>query len=337
MWTTGTVAAIAKLARRETGVPEATALAAQADQILRSRLNYQGSLVQVQGGLKNEASWEFLTTNDMEALSVFDYALSQHATWGGELGRMARGMLARMQNGVWDSTMANAWGSVSFRRFRDLFESEPVKGTTTITTQDKKEAIDWQAVPLVHNKFLPWPKGAHEKASAMSLGHVGSGKPWIHFQTLSAIPLKSPLDHGYLIKKTLRPVTQKTPNLWSVGDVIDVQLQVTSQADQNWVVIRDPIPAGSSHLGTGLDGSSDILDRSSRGAPNSDWPSVFDEKKLDAFLSYAAELPKGTYTVNYRIRLNTAGTFKLGATRVEAMYAREMFGEAPYEDIVVSP
>lgn len=337
MWTTGTVSAFAKLVQRETRVPGAKALATQADQILRSRLNYQGSLAQVQGGLKNEASWEFLTTIDMEALSVFDYALSQHATWSGELGRMARGMLARMQNGVWDSTMANAWGSVSFRRFRDLFEREPVIGTTTIATQDKKEAIDWQAVPLVNDKFLPWPKDAREKVSSMSLGHVGSGKPWIHFQTLAAIPLKSPLDHGYLIKKTLRPVTQKTPNLWSVGDVIDIQLQVTSQADQNWVVIRDPIPAGSSHLGTGLDGSSDILDRSSQGAPDSDWPSVFDEKKLDAFLSYAAELPKGTYTLNYRIRLNTAGTFKLGATRVEAMYAREMFGEAPYEDIVVSP
>jgi uncharacterized protein YfaS (alpha-2-macroglobulin family) len=40
-------------------------------------------------------------------------------------------------------------------------------------------------------------------------------------------------------------------------------------------------------------------------------------------------VPKGTWSVEYTIRFNNAGVFQLPPTRVEAMYAPEMFGELP--------
>ena len=55
----------------------------------------------------------------------------------------------------------------------------------------------------------------------------------------------------------------------------------------------------------------------------------FEEKSNASFTSYAAYLPKGTYRLNYRIRLNSSGTFRLPQTRVEAMYSPETFGESP--------
>ena len=114
---------------------------------------------------------------------------------------------------------------------------------------------------------------------------------------------------------------------------------MTAKADQAWVVLRDPIPAGASHLGTGLSGNSEILDRAPK-ANASDvqpWPLEFFEKGQSHFTAYAAYLPRGTYKIDYRIRLNSAGGFHLPPTRVEAMYARETFGESPNEIWKVAP
>jgi alpha-2-macroglobulin len=46
-------------------------------------------------------------------------------------------------------------------------------------------------------------------------------------------------------------------------------------------------------------------------------------------------VPKGRWTVEYTVRFNNAGTFELPATRVEALYAPEMFGELPNERIAI--
>ena len=45
--------------------------------------------------------------------------------------------------------------------------------------------------------------------------------------------------------------------------------------------------------------------------------------------AYFRYVPKGTFVTEYTVRLNNPGTFNLPATRVEAMYAPEMFGEIP--------
>jgi uncharacterized protein YfaS (alpha-2-macroglobulin family) len=62
------------------------------------------------------------------------------------------------------------------------------------------------------------------------------------------------------------------------------------------------------------------------------WPTEFEEKSLGYFTSYAGYLPRGKYNLSYRIRLNSAGEFKMPVTRVEAMYAPETFGESPNAD-----
>ena len=48
-------------------------------------------------------------------------------------------------------------------------------------------------------------------------------------------------------------------------------------------------------------------------------------------------MPKGSFSLSYTVRLNNAGQFGLPATRVEALYAPEMFGEAPNARMKVAP
>ena len=62
------------------------------------------------------------------------------------------------------------------------------------------------------------------------------------------------------------------------------------------------------------------------------------EYAADAYRAYYQYLPSNTkwQSACHTVRLNQAGTFKLPATRVEAMYAPDVYGLSPNKDIEVS-
>lgn len=339
LWKTETVVAWFQILKRQTDIPNRDMQLKQVENILRARMNFQGSLMNLQGELDWEAQWRLFSSRDQEAMGTFGIAIDE-ASWSQDVGRMARGVVARLRLGHWDTTMANAWGVTELRRFSAKYEKEKLSGETKVTAPQINDVIRWQASPHGEKKILPWPQGSDKASVNVQFAHTGTGKPWIHFETFSAIPLKTPFDMGYKISRKITPVSQAVAGTWQVGDVANVELTVTAKADQPWVVVRDPIPAGASHLGTGLDGSSNILDRApKKNAPAGEiqnWPTEYEEKSHAHFISYAGYLPKGTYRLNYRIRLNSAGEFKLPPSRVEAMYSPETFGEVPNANWKVS-
>ena len=56
---------------------------------------------------------------------------------------------------------------------------------------------------------------------------------------------------------------------------------------------------------------------------------TFEERSLQSYRAYYEYLPKGTWMVEYTIRLNQEGRFNLPPSRVEAMYSPDIFGEIP--------
>ena len=151
----------------------------------------------------------------------------------------------------------------------------------------------------------------------------------------AAIPLKEPLSSGYRIQKTVTPVQRKDANRWSRGDILRVRLEMEAQADQTWVVVSDPIPAGSSILGSGLGRDSRLLTQGEK-KEGWVWP-AYEERSFEAFRAYYRYVPKGKWTVEYTIRLNQAGLFQLPTTRAESLYFPEMFGEIPNRAFEVQP
>jgi uncharacterized protein YfaS (alpha-2-macroglobulin family) len=114
-----------------------------------------------------------------------------------------------------------------------------------------------------------------------------------------------------------------------------VRLQIEAQADMAWVVVNDPVPAGASPLGRWLGRESAIATEGeeSRGQA---WP-AYQERGLEAFRAYYRWVPKGVFVLEYTLRLNQSGRFTLPTTRVEALYAPEMFGERPNGALEVRP
>jgi hypothetical protein len=228
--------------------------------------------------------------------------------------------------------VANAWGALAVEKFANAFERIPVGGTTTASLAGTSDRLEWAGTPAGGTLSLPWPAAG---ADDLRLTHEGAGNPWVTVQALAAIPLRGPLSTGYRIVKTIIPVEQRQPGRWSRGDILRVRLAIEAQTDMTWVVVQDPVPAGTSHLGGGLRGSSTIASQGER-REGSTWP-AFEERAFDAFRAYYAFAPKGEFAVEYTVRLNQSGRFLLPTTRVEALYAPEMFGELPNDPIEVLP
>lgn len=104
--------------------------------------------------------------------------------------------------------------------------------------------------------------------------------------------------------------------------------------DMTWVALTDPIPAGARILGDG-DGRDSAIDAARDSSPNSDVLPTYTERTHASYRAYYAMLPRGKFSTQYTLRLNNAGSFALPPTRVEAMYAPDIFAEVPNARIVV--
>ncbi len=313
-----------KLAQRDERMRET-------EQILRSRLNFQGTTMGFSTE-KSDALWWLMISADSNANRLL-IALLDAPGWREDMPRLARGALGRMQRGRWNTTVANAWGVLAMEKFSDAFESSPLTGTTTATLSAERFAHRWSQDDgiEVFEKKLTWPAQRQD----LSLRQEGSGKPWVTLQSIAAIPLKTALSTGYKITREVTPMQQQTNGRWSRGDVARVHLEIEALADMTWVVVDDPIPAGATVLGRGLGGDSTLLAKGER-KQGAVWP-AFEEHPFEAFRAYYRYVPKGRFIVEYTVRLNNPGTFQLPTTRVEAMYAPEMFGELPNADWTVVP
>jgi uncharacterized protein YfaS (alpha-2-macroglobulin family) len=327
LWPTSAVIDWFNILRMIGDIPKREERIKEAEHILRSRLNFQGTRM----GFSTEGTdrlWWLMVSNDVNAVRLI-LSLLHAGLWKEDMPRICLGALSRQHQGRWDLTLANAWGVLAMERFSKAFEATPVSGTTRATLAGQSRVTDWKAASKGTSSLFPWPT----KKTELAVSHQGQGRPWATIQGLAAIPLKEPLSSGYKIKKTISAVEQREPKQWSRGDIFRVRLEIEAQADQTWVVVSDPVPAGATILGTGLARDSEIAIQGEK-RKGWVWP-AFEERSFEAFRAYYEYCPKGRWMVEYTIRVNQSGRFQLPTTRVEALYFPEMFGEVPNKVIEV--
>ena len=328
LWPTSAVLDWLQILKRIDGIPERERRMLEAQQIIRSRLNFQGTTLGFSTE-RSDALWWLMISTDVNAARVV-LALRDEPAWRADIPRLVRGALGRQQRGHWNTTVANAWGVLAMEKFGQAFEATPVSGQTVARLGAAHQMLDWQTSDAGGAVDLPWPPGR----APLTVTHEGAGKPWVTVQSRAAIPLKAALSSGFTIRRTVTAVERKRQGVWSRGDVARITLELEAQSDMSWVVVEDPIPAGASFLGTGLGRDSKVL---TQGQRRTGWAWLaFEERQFDTFRAYYAFVPKGKWSLQYTLRLNNPGTFQLPATRVEAMYAPEMFGELPNDRVVVT-
>jgi hypothetical protein len=338
-WPTGAVIDWLMILERVKEIPDRDKRIAEAEQILRARLNVQGTRLGF--STERDDSWWWLMVNgDVNSSRVILSVLARPA-WNDDMPRLVTGTLQRQQFGHWSTTTANVWGSLAMEAFSKRFERDAVGGSTRVGFEPGAAAqvVDWGQSASGGRLALGWPAGfgvgGARAETSVRLLHEGAGKPWVTFTSKAAVPLAAPFASGYRITKTVMPLEQKVPGRWSRGDVLRVRLELDAQADMTWVVVNDPIPGGATLIGSGLGRDEQIQ----RGSERQDGRArlAYEERSFEAFRAYYRYLPKGAFSVEYTLRLNNPGRFGLPATRVEAMYAPEMFGEAPNAAVLVQP
>ncbi len=356
-WPTHAVIDWLNILKRVNDVPERDKRIAEANQILRSRISYQGTKM-IFSSERDDYWWWLMQNGDVNTarliLSVLD-----DPTWKDDMGRLANGFISRQQNGAWHTTTANLWGGLALEKFSAKFEAVPVAGTTKASMSTGAASVDWSKVERIkttdasgaahqttmfgapaspgnlrnNSMFLPWGKAGEKGAikDTLNVTHQGAGKPWLTLQSVAAVQLKAPFFAGYQIKKTVTPVEQANKSLpagtYTRGDVLRISIEVNASLDMTWVAITDPVPGGATILGSGLGRDSEIATQGEK-KEGFGW-AAFEERSFESFRSYYEYLPKGVIKMDYTIRLNNVGEFSLPPSRVEAMYAPEMFGETP--------
>ena len=329
-WPTSALLDGLSLYQRSMNLPERTARLDELQRLLRSRLVLGGTALRFSTEAQDDWWW-LMDGPDANAARLLLLAVDMPA-WQEDLPLILSGTLGRQRGGAWLTTTANLWGVLALERFGARFESSAVAGRSTLQLAAASRTHDWSAQAGGGSFSLPLT----DKATAtLTAAHQGPGKPWLTLQSLAAVPLQAALASGFRITRSVAAVQRKQAGSWSRGDIVRVRIDIDAAADMGWVVISDPLPAGAAVLGGGLARDSTIAAQ----APTRDarvWP-AYQERALDAFRSYYEWLPRGKHTLEYTLRLNTAGRFALPPTRVEAMYAPETFGELPNSAIEVQP
>ena len=352
-WPTHAVLDWLNILQRLTDVPDRDKRMAEANQILRSRLSIQGGKL-IFSTERDDYWWWLMQNGDVNTARLM-LAVMDDPAWKDDMGRLANGFIGREQQGAWHTTTANLWGGLALEKFSAKFEAVDVKGNTQAAMSTGNAVVDWSKVERIkttdasgaahqstwfgapaapgnlrnNSLFLPWSNTVVK--DSLIVTHRGTGKPWLTLQSVAAVTLKSPFYSGYQIKKTITPVEQANKSLpagsYSRGDILRITLEVNASADMTWVVMTDPIPGGASILGSRLGRDSEIATQDEKVSVNGS--ASFEERSFESFRSYYGFLPKGVVKMEYTIRLNNVGEFSLPPSRVEAMYAPEMFGETP--------
>jgi len=331
-WPTAALIDWLALLQRVPQIPLREQRLAEAREQLRGRLVAGGSTLRF-ADEAGDAWWWLMDSADANAARLVLAALDDPA-WQDDVPRLLTGLLGRLnasRSGALSTTTANTWVRIALDRHAALREAQPLRGSSRVALGGATHNVEWARSPSGAELLLPWSP----QPSALSVGPPASGKPWLSVQSLAAVPLAAPVAAGYRISRSVTPVEQTTPGRYSRGDVLRVRLTIEAQADLGWVVVSDPVPAGATVLGRGLGRDSQIATASERSSGTASL--AYEEHRPEAWRAYYAWLPRGTHTVEYTLRLNTAGHLQLPPTRVEAMYAPENFGEAPNAPLEVAP
>lgn len=122
-----------------------------------------------------------------------------------------------------------------------------------------------------------------------------------------------------------------------VGDVLTVKLSIVAPTDLYYVLVEDPIPAGTEAVDTSLKTTSQLgQDPTLRPVDQpycfycgwNWWWFTHTELRDEKVALFATNLPAGTYEYTYQIRAGLAGTYNVIPAHAEQMYFPEVMGRS---------
>ncbi|MDB5703574.1 MAG: alpha-2-macroglobulin, partial [Sphingomonas bacterium] len=326
------------------GLANGPALKTNAEAVLRSRIAYEGTRLDLTDA--SSSSWWLMSSSDEAAIKALIATLGRPG-WQDDAPKMMVGVSLRQVRGHWDTTTANAWGTVAAHKFAGLYPASAIMGTTTLALGNRAVTKAWPLSVDLRQASFPLPAAQ----MPLRLAQSGGAGPWASVSVSAAVPLTKPLNAGYKMTRKVDVVQARTAGVLTRGDVVKVTITIEATAERNWVVIDDPIPAGGTIIGD-LGGQSKILADQGKTGDGFEFVALDGDGKLwdvevgaqlgyvergnDAWRAYFSWVPRGKLTVSYLVRLNAAGRFNLPPSRVEAMYSPAIRAQLPNAPMTVA-
>ncbi|HEY6559706.1 MAG TPA: MG2 domain-containing protein [Polyangiaceae bacterium] len=285
---------------------------------------------------------------------------------------LARGLLRDRRNGTWRSTQESAYALLALDAYRRAQERAVPDYEARVWFSGKELFSAALRGRDSRGKAHVVPVAQLNAEGDRRLTFQKEGEGTLFYEArLRYVPLalpSAPLDRGFYVQKTQRRVTpEDLPKAiravpeggrsnFSASDLILTDLVVVAPSPRNFVVIDDPLPAGFEAIDANLANTASWLRVPQAGGepgavdcPGCDvegddalahgraFLSAWFRSELrdDRALFFVDHMPAGMYHYRYLARATTPGKFVVPPTKVEQMYAPEVFGRTAASSVEV--
>ncbi len=288
--------------------------------------------------------------SNIRSTAIVLHSLVQAGATEAPLPQLVRGLMTARTNGRWGNTQENAHAMAALVAYYRKYEP---------TVPDFRAVVTLGARELARDEFrgrsadaatsnLPMAQvltaGAPGTPLPLTFTREGSGTLYYAARLRYAADAlhQQGLDSGFQVERRYEPFveqgTRPAETSYAAGDLVRVTLTFRLTKERRFVAVTDPLPAGFEAVESWFQTTArDLASAQDRqvndGGDAADWRawwrhSGFDrvERHDDRVQLFATRLGDGLHEFSYIVRATTAGTFRTAPTRVEEMYAPEVFG-----------
>jgi len=306
--------------------------------------------------------WNMNTDTRTTAIVIDALATLDPKGAGASLGPNAVRWLMSVRNANrWDTTQENAWAIIALTDWMattgelkgdydwQVQLNGEALGQGTVTPQNVEQVASLRA--SVKQLLLGQTNGLVLQRTATG-AQTGAGQMYYtaHLTTYAPVPEIGPLNRGFAVSREYRLADcgnagqesgrgEKEPECpvitsAKVGDVIQVKVSLVVPYSSYYVIVEDPLPAGTEALDTSLRTTSQAvegpqMEKESRPGESGYgwwWTPTHVELRDEKTVMFATNLEPGTYEFTYSIRASLPGTFLTLPVTASQMYFPEVWG-----------
>ncbi|MEP7286051.1 MAG: Ig-like domain-containing protein [Chloroflexota bacterium] len=266
---------------------------------------------------------------------------------------VVRWLMVARSGDAWQTPQETAWAVMSLTNWMQITGELKPNYTFGVTLNDKALVSDQKATPETVEQQVKLQVAVKDLLSGQTNRLVinrssGDGVLYYtaHLKAYLPVDQLQPVSRGLTVTRTYSlmsdpdhtPITQA-----KVGDAIRVTLNIIAPNDLNYLVINDPIPAGTEGVNpdlatTGTIGQPPDLhldDPLAKGWGY--WWFSNTELRFDRTVLYASFLPKGSYQFTYTVQANLAGQYRVIPTTGQEVYFPETYARSASAIFTVLP
>jgi len=259
---------------------------------------------------------------------------------------IVRWLMAIRKAKVWETTQETAWSLMALTDWMSYTKELQADYPYAVWLNQKPQLsgrMDQSKLTQSTELHLSLSKLLRDVSNQLTINRgEGPGRLYYtaYLQTSPPIEEVKPLDHGVIVQRryTLASCSAgpKCPeiNKAKIGDEIRVELALTAPKPLPYLLIEDPLPAGTEAIDPSLATNSATNQFSGDSSTNYYWRywwywwRWYDRSELrdDKIVLFSNYLWKGSFTYTYTIRATQPGEFRVIPPTAQALYFPEIMG-----------